>query len=322
MQISIIIPVYNVEKYLRQCVDSVLAQTYTDWELILVDDGSPDNCPELCDDYASKDSRIRVIHQPNEGVSVARNSGIKISRGRYICFIDSDDEVHSSYLQTLINLIEDYNADVSCVDLVYCKEDYKESTNKIGISVYKGNDFCRKLLYQNDRLSIPSPCAKLYKRELIPDDFFPKKKRYEDLLALSMFFSRDIKVVCSCAKLYFYRSHSYSFLHQFSEDRKHVLDVVDEIEKYYSKSGMHPDEILHQAARDRRLSAHFNIFGLMVANNYKDKALEDRCWSVIKTERFSSLMNPEVRLKNKLGALLSYLGKPTIRLLSKFIYNP
>lgn len=92
-KISCIVPVYNVEKYLRRCVDSILAQTFTDFELILVDDGSPDGCPAICDEYAEKDSRVRVIHQENKGVSAARNAGLDMARGEYVCFVDGDDEV-------------------------------------------------------------------------------------------------------------------------------------------------------------------------------------------------------------------------------------
>ena len=91
--LSIIMPVYNVERYLREAVDSVIAQTFTDWELILIDDGSPDNCPAICDSYAAADPRIRVIHQANGGLSAARNSGLEISEGRVIGFVDSDDRI-------------------------------------------------------------------------------------------------------------------------------------------------------------------------------------------------------------------------------------
>lgn len=103
--ISIIIPVYNVELYLRRCIDSILAQTFQDFELILVDDGSPDNCPKICDDYAAKDSRIRVIHQPNSGPSSARNAGLDLARGKYILFCDSDDYVSKTYIQNFLPFI-------------------------------------------------------------------------------------------------------------------------------------------------------------------------------------------------------------------------
>ena len=100
-EISIIVPVYKVERYLNECIDSILAQTFTDFELILVDDGSPDGCPALCDAAAAKDSRIRVIHKPNGGVSSARNAGLDTVRGNWIGFVDSDDSIDPSYYEKL-----------------------------------------------------------------------------------------------------------------------------------------------------------------------------------------------------------------------------
>ena len=97
-EISIIVPVYNTEKYLHRCIDSILAQTFTDFELILVDDGSPDNCPQICDEYAEKDCRVKVIHQENGGLSAARNAGIDIATGTFIFFCDSDDYIKEDCL--------------------------------------------------------------------------------------------------------------------------------------------------------------------------------------------------------------------------------
>lgn len=112
--VSVIIPVYNVEKYLCECVDSVLAQTYSNIEVILVDDGSPDNSGAICDEYALKDSRVRVIHKKNAGVSAARNSGLDIAKGKYITFVDSDDYVDADYIDILANRMDSY-------DIIICR---------------------------------------------------------------------------------------------------------------------------------------------------------------------------------------------------------
>ena len=98
--ISIIVPVYKAEQYLRPCIDSILAQTYTDYELVLVDDGSPDNCGAICDEYATKDSRVKVIHQRNQGQAAARNAAVKMALGEWICFVDSDDVIHPQMLES------------------------------------------------------------------------------------------------------------------------------------------------------------------------------------------------------------------------------
>lgn len=119
MRFSIVVPIYNVEKYLKDCIDSVLVQSYSDYELILVDDGSPDNCPRICDDYAYKDSRIRVIHKENGGLSAARNTGIQYANGEYIVFLDGDDCLYENALQEVNSCIEKYDSPEMIIGNVY-----------------------------------------------------------------------------------------------------------------------------------------------------------------------------------------------------------
>ena len=119
-KISVIVPVYKVEKYLNKCVDSIVNQTFTDIEIILVDDGSPDNSGKMCDDWSQKDRRIRVIHKENGGLSDARNRGIQESSGEYIIFIDSDDFIEPKMLEVLYNLATDHDADVAISGLCDC----------------------------------------------------------------------------------------------------------------------------------------------------------------------------------------------------------
>lgn len=128
MKFSIIIPIYKVEKYLHECVDSVLSQTFTDFEVILVDDGSPDNCPEMCDDYARKDARIKVVHQKNAGLACARNSGIKIASGEYLICIDSDDYLSNSNVLEKIAAKADGKTDV----VLYGFKKFFESNSSFG----------------------------------------------------------------------------------------------------------------------------------------------------------------------------------------------
>lgn len=132
--ITIIIPVYNVEKYLRECIDSVIAQTYKNLEIILVDDGSIDKSGEICDEYSKKDSRIRVIHKKNGGLSDARNVALDIAKGEYIGFIDSDDYIEKDMFETLYKLAEKYHAEISSISF------YKILENKV-ISVRNSRKF-------------------------------------------------------------------------------------------------------------------------------------------------------------------------------------
>lgn len=125
-ELSIIVPVYKVEKYLSKCIESILAQTFTDFECILIDDGSPDKCGEICEEYAAKDSRIRVIHQKNQGVSAARNAGLDIATGTYLGFVDSDDSIEPEMYETMIKIAKDNQLDIVACESKYSCNPYKE----------------------------------------------------------------------------------------------------------------------------------------------------------------------------------------------------
>ena len=123
MKFSIIVPIYKVENYIKQCVDSIIAQTYSNIEIILVDDGSPDNCSEICDEYASKDHRIKVIHQENKGLIEARKSGLRAATGEYVCFVDGDDWIEPDMYEHIYNAINQYNPDCVITQFYYAYED-------------------------------------------------------------------------------------------------------------------------------------------------------------------------------------------------------
>ncbi len=123
LEISVIVPVYKVEKYLNECIDSILAQTFTDFEVILVDDGSPDGCPALCDAAAEKDSRVRVIHKANGGVSTARNAGLAAARGNWVGFVDSDDVIDKTYLEKLYCAAKQSGAEIAACNMLFMQED-------------------------------------------------------------------------------------------------------------------------------------------------------------------------------------------------------
>lgn len=177
-QISVVIPVYNVEDYLRPCLDSVIGQTYENLQIILVDDGSTDHSGQICDVYQKKDSRIVVIHQENGGLSEARNRGIDIARGRYITFIDSDDVVDTTYCQEMLKCLKTHDADISLCNVVYFREQLPEQYEMAGDFVYDAKDAVAGYLR-----GIVSATAwgKLYKRELFNMVRYPKGKVYEDL---------------------------------------------------------------------------------------------------------------------------------------------
>ena len=178
--ISVIVPVYKVEKYLEKCIESVLKQTYTNLQIILVDDGSPDNCGKICDEYAKKDSRIEVIHKANGGLSDARNVGISKAKGRYIGFVDSDDYIKEDMYEILLNLIKKYDADVSICNLYDVIDGNECIRNKEnGIREYSRLDILKKVLLDKNIQSYA--WNKLYEKELFDEIKYPIGKKYEDI---------------------------------------------------------------------------------------------------------------------------------------------
>ena len=169
--ISIIVPVYRVESYLSRCVDSLLAQTYQNLEIILVDDGSPDQCPQICEDYAKKEERIHVIHQENRGLSGARNAGIDVAKGEYLAFVDSDDYVSDDYIQVMYDAIKATGCAISQCRFTYTKgEKLKENRGTGAFRIYRGNSLMEKL-YGNEEEATWFVVAwnKLYRRDIVEE---------------------------------------------------------------------------------------------------------------------------------------------------------
>lgn len=204
--ISIIIPVYNVEKYLSECLDSILAQTYTDYEVILVDDGSSDCSGAICDEYAKKEARIQVIHQENAGVSVARNNGIKQARGEWITFVDSDDWLDSDFLAAF-QLDDDAEMSVTGLRYIRCPERVEMKTwNFEEKSIFLSKDF--EDIAKNNLLEYGTVCCKVYKKQVL-DEYnirFDKNISYhEDHLLLLQYLQHIDKVSMHRAVGYNYR---------------------------------------------------------------------------------------------------------------------
>ena len=184
-KISVIVPVYKVEKYLHKCVDSIISQTYENLEIILVDDGSPDNCPQICDEYAKKDSRIRVIHKENEGISATRNTGIQAAQGEYIGFIDSDDYVAPQMFEKLYNAIKKHDADISICNFYYTDDngnilDKDDIRLPIKDEYISGNKVLSEKFFMDKRHYWIVPWNKLYRREVLKNVKYPVGKVHED----------------------------------------------------------------------------------------------------------------------------------------------
>lgn len=215
--ISVIVPVYKVEPYLRQCVDNILGQTFRDFELILVDDGSPDCCPVICDEYAEQDSRVKVIHKENGGLSSARNAGLDVAKGDYIAFVDSDDWIHPEYLVQLMNAIQSQNADMAVCNIIPSyPPDYTGWKRKASVLEYE------KLTQQQmaDRLTEKAnwfyvvACNKLYRRGIWDGLRFPEGFIHEDEAVIHRVIGKCEKIAVIPETLYFYRQLTSSITGQ------------------------------------------------------------------------------------------------------------
>ena len=212
--ISVIVPVYKVEKYIHRCVDSILAQTFTDFELILVDDGSPDNCGAICDEYAARDSRIHVIHQENGGLSAARNAGIDWSfansDSQWLTFIDSDDWVHPEYLERLLDAVVTNNVSISICGFVETEGEVPPIEERDMIPILWGTE---DFLVEKPALAVVAYC-KLYRRDCFLEIRYPLGKIHEDeFVTYRALFQYD-KLAVIPAEMYFYYQHSGSIMHQ------------------------------------------------------------------------------------------------------------
>lgn len=251
-QISVIVPVYKVEDCLEFCIDSILAQTFTDFELILVDDGSPDNCGAMCDQYAKKDSRIRVIHRENGGLSAARNSGIDVATGEYITFVDSDDAVAPVYLEKLLWVAESNNADVSS-----CKTQNFEFEGNIKFEnddcecqAMAGREACLSIYKSNGIMNVIA-CAKLYKQELFDSHRFPVGKLNEDQSVIPLILFEASKVAAIDNRYYYYRIRPESIMHKpFSMKRFDNVEAIDGCVQYFKSQ--QDTELVEYATKTRK----------------------------------------------------------------------
>lgn len=245
-KVSVIIPAYNVEKCIEKCVNSILEQSFSDFEILLVDDGSKDSTPKICDVLADKDNRITVIHKENGGLSDARNAGIRKSVGKYLAFVDGDDIVDKDYLQELYSLITmEENIEVAFVRGIAFGENTTPKGSKATVSkVTTTEEMVRKIVLRDNFGH--TAWGKLFLAELWKDFQYPVGKLYEDYLTIYRVLGKTTKVAYSDAKLYFYIQHNESIMHmKCSEKTLAVLDVADQETEFMLKTWPNiRDEIL------------------------------------------------------------------------------
>lgn len=237
--ISVIVPIYGVEDYLRRCVDSLLSQTYENLEIILVDDGSPDGCPVICDDYAGRDKRIRVIHQKNAGLSGARNAGIGIASGEYLAFVDSDDYVAPDFIQSLYELMQETDCPIGQCRFAYVSGEPIKSEKNRNCRIYRGMSLMEQLYGPEDEATcFVVAWNKLYKRELFDHVRYPLGRIHEDEATTYKLFHEGKKLAFLDRELYgYFTENTGSITARFSRKRIQWLTAHEERIAYFKQNG-------------------------------------------------------------------------------------
>lgn len=289
--VSVIVPVYNVEEYLSPCLDSILRQIYQDFELILVDDGSTDGSGAACDLAAGTDPRIRVIHKQNGGLSDARNCGMRLAKGKYITFIDSDDTVAPDFLSTLVIKAETQNADI-----VQCRFALREDALHTGTGAEfscNGNNGLRRFLLR-DTVYVAA-CGKLYKRELFHGIEFPRGRINEDNYTVYKTVYRSNKIICIDFALYWHRMRAGSITHTpFSKKNLELANAADEIRLFLGEA---QDAFRNEIDYYEYKTAMILLNSLLSSSASKDYPVEKR--QLIKTLLTLDGTNPYLSFKDR-----------------------
>lgn len=295
--ISVVVPVYKTEKYLRQCVDSLLRQTCPHMEIILVDDGSPDGCGAICDEYAEKNERVAVIHQKNGGVSAARNTGVRAARGQYIVFVDSDDWVEPNHVEELYRMVDMADADVG-IALEHTKASY----------IWSGAQAVEQLCYQ--RLFDTGPCGKIFSAGIVKNVSFPEGMFFEDLAVVCRMIGSAKSVAAQGGTRYHYRRNPEGTMN--GGDVTRLLDEVKAADMMYTytKALLGKESM---AAESRRFSAYAQVLMKLPMDGYeKERAY---LWEYLCLVRAKVLADRRARAKNRLAAMASYCGERIMRVL-------
>ena len=312
--ISVVIPIYKVEQYLPRCVNSILAQTYKNLEIWLVDDGSPDNCGLICDEYAKQDDRIRVIHKENGGLSDARNAALDKCTGEWITMIDSDDFITNDYIEVLYNLVEKYNCKMSIANW----EIFPIGTDPI----IKKDKKVKEILFSskgaledmfNQKHFDNSACVKLYHRDLFNNIRYPKGMLFEDLLTtFKLMLLCDSGIAYCDRTIYFYMFRPTSIEGSAFSEKK--MDSAIEVFKVM-KSYENRLADISKAMKSKLAAFSFHLLMKMPKIYKKDYILKN----YVKDVRLTVICNNDARLKTRLACLSTYLGFEFTKLLFNLV---
>lgn len=308
--ISVIVPVYKTEKYIEKCINSIVNQTYQKLEIILVDDGSPDGCPAICDMWAAQDPRIRVIHKTNGGLSSARNAGLAVASGEYVAFVDSDDWIAPDYYAMVIGLMQEHHAEIGCAGRY--DVDAKTSTKKIGLCpsstrVISPKYMIKKMLTWDECDS--SVCDKVFASLLWKNIRFPEGINNEDVATTYRVVGLASRIIMVSEPLYFYYHREGSITTSvYSSKSMYVVTLADEISEKIACQ--YPDALPEMKYFKFKTLLHWNReYALQRRPSPAEKKMNraSRAW-LIKQFAFVFFSYKRVSLKDKMWYILIVLG--------------
>lgn len=316
--ISVIIPVYNVEKYLEQCLKSVIKQTYKNIEIILVDDGSTDDSGKICDEYAQKDSRIVIIHKKNGGLSDARNVGIDNAKGQYITFIDSDDDVIKEYVEYLYKLLKIEKTKMAIASYTVVSKSRKINMGELYQEKLLSTEECLERMLCEEGISV-SAWAKLYDKELFKDVKFPVGKLNEDNGTTYKLILQCEKIAYGNKSIYnYYKRENSIMTSKFNLKKLDLIELTDEmcdeIDKRYPE--------LKESTDKKRITSRFSVLRQMLVEqlNDEEKSIAKELEKYIKNRKKEIIKNKKMEKRDKIALTTLIMGE-NIFAFSWKVYN-
>lgn len=309
--ISVIIPVYKVEQYLDRCVKSVVDQTYKNLEIILIDDGSPDNCPQMCDKWEKSDFRIKVIHKKNGGLSSARNTGIEIAKGKYIAFVDSDDYIQKEMYEKLYEAIEKYKADMAICNFLCVDEEghsiNRENLNKaIKNEIMYGQEILTKRIWEKQGWHWVVAWPRLYSCKLFENIRFPVGKLHEDEFIAHLLWNKCKKVICVEEAYYNYVQRTDSITNE-----KYSVKRLDSAEAFLERLRF----MIDNNYSEESIHSCYNLYYSVLIEAYrmlniKDKNVKRRYKELqcLYKKIFWKLIKKITRIDRRLRYVLNYIS--------------
>ena len=314
--ISVIVPGYKVEDYLNRCVESIINQSYHNLEIILVDDGSPDLCGKMCDDFSKKDERVVVVHKENGGLSDARNAGLDIAKGKYVGFIDSDDYIEKDMFEMLYSLIAKYDADISTCGIYDCFADKIVTNTSVDFFEIVDNKGAMYRVLESKYISVHAT-NKLYKKQLFDKVRYRKGKTTEDgFIIIDLLMNINRMVITNKPKYYyFHREGSITS----SKPSERTFDVIEAYDENYEKVKEISNE-LREVARMRQCWARFITLDKLILGGEKD-IRQKEIYSFLKKEKRIILQKKYFTKGRKISYIAMLINKRLYSMIVMAFYS-